>query len=239
MDVRTVPLKFFATPPHSCSYLPNREAVTVFADPRSSMNPSTYSRLIDGGFRRSGEYVYCPDCRDCNACVSARIPVVGFTPNRTQRRTWRNNADINVVVTDARFSREHYALYQRYIHWRHAGGGMDEVDPNKYRSFLESTWCATWLVEFRLNNTLLAVACTDVLDQGLSAVYTFYAPEHAKRGLGVLAVMWQIQEARRLGLLWVYLGYWIEDCEKMNYKTQYQPLEILTPQGWQAREAPV
>jgi len=230
-------LRFYSSVPHSCGYLPGNEAVSVFADPQEKMTASTYSRLIDLGFRRSGDYVYRPHCPTCHACLPARVNAELFVRNRSQERAWQRNRDITTFSNEAKFNEEHFALYMRYIKHRHAGGGMDTTDPLRYESFLLSRWSNTELVEFRQDGRLLAVAVTDVVQHGLSAFYTFFDPTETPRSLGVYAVLWQIAEARQRNLPWVYLGYFIQDCRKMSYKQQYQPLQVLRNSQWQALEA--
>lgn len=226
-------LKFFSTPPHPCSYLDDQRAITLFADPQAPMTNVMYSQLSLYGFRRSGNYIYRPQCQDCHACIPVRIAVNDFQPNRQQRRTWQQNEDIEIRRVPANFSQEHYDLYARYIHHRHHDGDMYPPSIAQYVSFLFSEWSDTWLYEFRVDNELLGVAVCDVLRNGLSAVYTFYEPTTTKRSLGTLAVLWQIAEAKRLGLSYLYLGYWVEKSRKMAYKTRFQPLEIFLHQRWQ------
>ncbi|RZU45290.1 arginine-tRNA-protein transferase [Fluviicoccus keumensis] len=226
-------IKFFSTPPHACSYLDDRKAITLFADPQAPMNSTLYGQLSLYGFRRSGNYIYRPQCQDCQACIPVRIPVDAFEPNRQQRKTRMRNADVEITSVNANFVQEHYDLYAKYIHIRHADGDMFPPSIAQYVSFLFSDWCNTRLVEFRHDGKLLAVAVCDFLRNGLSAVYTFYDPEEEKRSLGTLAVLWQIGEAIRLGLPYVYLGYWVQESPKMAYKTRFQPLEAFMYQRWQ------
>ncbi|MFZ5593043.1 MAG: arginyltransferase [Pseudomonadota bacterium] len=227
-------LALYASAPHPCNYLPGEEAITVFADPRTPASRRLYSQLVDHGFRRSGEHIYRPGCRDCTACVAVRVPVAQFQPNRTQRRIWRRNQDLEIIRVPVARNSEHFALYQRYLTARHPGGGMDNPDPANYMSFFASGEIDTTLIEFRHEEELLAVAVTDYLPQGLSAVYTFFDPtlEHRARSLGVYAILWQIEEAKRLGLPFVYLGYWIEKSPKMSYKSRYRPLEGYRDRKW-------
>lgn len=225
-------LAFYITVPSTCNYLPGRKAVTVFADPFAGMSKALYSTLVDHGFRRSGDHVYVPYCPNCDACVPARIPVQRFRMKRSQRRNWQRNADITVHRVAANFQEEHYRLYQRYVTQRHPGGGMEHYGPEQYLSFFGCRWGETWLYEFRCGNDLLAVASVDHLQSGLSAVYTFFDPAQAERGLGTYAVLWQINEAIRLNLPFVYLGYWIAESCKMNYKANFQPLEIYRTSRW-------
>ncbi len=230
MTTRTLAL--YSGTPHPCGYLPGHTATTLFPDPRVPVDTHLYSRLIDHGFRRSGEHIYRPHCQDCNACIPVRIPVAAFQPNRVQKRTWRRNADLQVSRVAAVRNEEHFALYRRYLATRHPGGGMDDPDPEHYLSFFTHPRIDTAFYEFRLRGQLLAVAIVDHLEQGLSAVYTFFDPDHHARSLGVYAVLWQIEEASRLGLPWVYLGYWIEASPKMRYKSQYRPLEAYRGGRW-------
>ena len=230
-------LKFYATHIHPCSYLPQREAVTLFVDPAAAMDSQTYSALARLGFRRSGEHLYRPHCPRCQACIPVRIPVCDFQPDRGQQRTWRRNRDVNVTPHEMAFNEEHYALYREYLQQRHPGGGMDAGDEDDYLRFVTSPWSDTRLYEFRAGQRLLAVAVVDHLPDALSAVYTFYSPTEARRGLGVQAVLWQVAEAARRGLSWVYLGYWIKESPKMAYKDRYHPLEYFDGQGWRRLDA--
>ena len=225
-------LGFFVTPPHKCGYLPERNAVTIFVDPRRRPNVATYTLLSQHGFRRSGDHVYRPQCPDCTACIPVRIPVDEFTPTRAQRRTLRNNADVTLIPNPPTFQREHFALYERYINARHSGGSMENPDRESYLEFLTSGWADSVFYEFRCARQLLAVAVVDHLLDGLSAVYTFYDPDLEKRSLGRLAILKQIELARALQLKWLYLGYWIDECRKMAYKREYAPLEQLRHGAW-------
>lgn len=225
-------LKFYATQPHPCSYLEGEQATTLFLDPSRAMDTQLYAELSTIGFRRSGDHLYRPHCQHCNACIPARLPVAGFRPNRQQRRILKRNADLEVEVVAPRFSEEHYALYARYIEQRHADGDMYPPSREQFTSFLVRELPFARFYEFRLAGRLLAVAVTDELPNGLSAVYTFYDPAEEQRSLGRQAILWQLGEARRLGLPAVYLGYWIRNCRKMNYKTQYRPIELFVNQRW-------
>ncbi len=230
-------LSFFATPPHSCSYLPEREAITLFADPAAHPDRRLYSTLSDYGFRRSGRYIYRPACPGCRECVPVRIPVERFRPRRSQRRCTRINADLVVEMRPARFREEEYRLYQRYIEARHPGGGMETDSPEQYMAFLTSDWSETRFVAFREpSGRLLMVAVVDRLERGYSAVYTFYEPTERSRGLGTWAVLWEIELCRREALPWLYLGYWIEDSRKMRYKAEFRPQERFHEGRWRMVE---
>lgn len=223
----------YSSAPHPCSYLPLRAAVTGVVDPAARMDMRLYSLLVDYGFRRSGAYVYRPQCPGCNSCLSARIPVEAFRPDRSQKRTWARNEDLTVVSRPGAWHTEHFALYRRYLRARHPSGEMDSDNPEQYREFILCPWSDTSLIEFRDQHQLVAVAVCDRLSHGLSAVYTFYDPAQRQRSLGVYAVLWQIEAARQLGVPWVYLGYWIKECAKMSYKSRYRPLEVYRDRRWE------
>ncbi|MFC0711340.1 arginyltransferase [Azorhizophilus paspali] len=225
-------LKFYATQPHACSYLPDEQATTLFLDPSQPMDMYVYAELSDLGFRRSGDHLYRPHCQGCNACIPARIPARGFALNRQQRRILKRNEDLAARAVRPSFTEEYYKLYARYIEQRHADGDMYPPNRDQFCTFLVRDLPFSRFYEFRLSGRLLAVAVTDVLPNGLSAVYTFYDPDEERRSLGRYAILWQIGEAARLGLQAVYLGYWIKNCRKMNYKTQYRPIELLVNHRW-------
>ena len=225
-------LRFFQTPEHECNYLPDREASTVFVDPSAELNSHIYSQLAQIGFRRSGRYLYRPRCQSCNACIPIRISALDFKPNRTQRRVLNKNSDLEIILCDNEFQDEHYELYERYLRSRHEDGGMDDTSPEKYAGFLTCDWMQTRFVEFRLNNQLLGVAVTDFIQDGLSALYTFFDPDMDKRSLGTFAVLWQINAAKEFNKKWVFLGYWIEETRKMSYKTRFKPYEIFVNGSW-------
>ncbi|MCQ4253544.1 arginyltransferase [Stutzerimonas stutzeri] len=225
-------LKFYATQPHTCSYLPDEQATTLFLDPSQPMDVQVYAELSEMGFRRSGDHLYRPHCQRCSACIPARIPVSAPDLSRQQKRILKRNADLQVHSVRPAFSEELYTLYATYIDKRHADGDMYPPSRDQFNTFLVRDLPFSRFYEFRLNGRLLAVAVTDVLPNGLSAVYTFYDPEEERRSLGRYAILWQIGEAARLGLKAVYLGYWIKNCRKMNYKTEYRPIELLVNQRW-------
>ncbi len=217
---------------NACDYLPGQSAQMLVVSAASEMNVERYSKLIALGFRRSGNMVYRPQCQECVSCVPTRIPVGAFQPNRIQTRILKRNADLTVRVARPLFSDPHYALFVRYLKARHADGLMARSAPESCVDFLSSDWCRTSFYEFRLHEVLLAVAVVDQLDDALSAVYTFFDPDCARRSLGTFSVLWQIREAQKLKLGWLYLGYWIEHCKKMSYKTQYRPLEAYRHGNW-------
>lgn len=227
-------LRFFLTVPHACSYLSGREATTLFLDPQESPGQGVYDALALLGFRRSGRHLYRPHCEGCSACTSVRIPVADFTPNRSQRRLLKRNADLTLHLRPAVYEAEHYALYADYIRTRHADGDMYPPSHEQYRTFLTLDQQYARLLEFRLDGALVAVTAFDRLEHGLSAIYTFFDPSEAmeQRSLGTFAVLSLVERARRQGLPHLYLGYWIRECRKMNYKQAFRPLEMLDGRHW-------
>ncbi len=225
-------IRLFATHPHTCSYLEDQEATTIFVDPTAEVDVHLYSRLSEIGFRRSGAHLYRPHCATCRACIPARIPVDKFKPNRQQRRCWHRNQDLSVKQVNSISTMEYYDLYERYITERHSDGDMYPPSKLQFDAFLTSEWGATRYFEFRERDQLLAVAVSDEMDTGLSAVYTYFNPDESRRSLGVFGILFQINKARELGLKHLYLGYWIKKCAKMSYKTQYRPLELMIDREW-------
>jgi len=196
-------IKLYQGSVNECSYLDEREAINIYADPHHPNPRAVYNQLIKKGFRRSGEYVYRPGCNDCQACVPVRIRCSDFQPRRTDKRNLKKNADLAVDFTTARYSDEYFDLYQRYLNSRHPGGGMD--DP-------------------------------DATTEGLSAVYTFFDPNNASRGLGRFCILQQIELCKIMSMPYLYLGYWVDGCQKMQYKTDYSPQEHFDGNVWSEYE---
>lgn len=232
-DIPLATLHFYLTAPYPCSYLPELQARSQVAAPGSLVTPQIYSELIQHGFRRSGTYTYRPRCDTCQACVPLRVLAQDFQPTRSQRRTAKRLADMQVSLHELQDKPEYYALYQRYQRARHKDGGMDNDDRESYSNFLLQSHVDTLLVEFREQDILRMVSVIDVLADGLSSVYTFFEPDLPQRGYGVYNVLWQIDLCRHLGLDHVYLGYWIAASAKMSYKTKYQPAQGLINGVWQ------
>lgn len=225
-------IKLYQGSVSECSYLDDREATNIYADPHHPQPRLVYNQLIKRGFRRSGEYVYRPGCSGCNACVPVRIRCAEFEPRRTDRRNLRRNSDLVVDFTPARYTDTYFDLYERYLAARHPDGGMDDPDPGDFERFLLNPWGETLFVEVRERNKVIAVAVTDAVSDGLSAVYTFFDPEQNDRGLGRYCVLQQIELCRSLSFAHLYLGYWVDGCRKMQYKVDYRPQQHFNGREW-------
>jgi arginine-tRNA-protein transferase len=232
--MRSERVRLFQTLPHGCGYYAERTAQNLVIDPAAPRLDQLYGPALERGFRRAGGHLYYPNCPQCHACTPCRIDVDGFAPDRAQRRCLKRNADLEVVECMAGYNAERHALYERYLRTRHSGGGMDEADASDFRRFLTAPWSPTLFLEFRQGERLLAVAVTDVCLNGLSAVYTFFDPDERARSLGTYAILQQVQLARRRGLPWLYLGFWIDGHPKMDYKRRFRPLQVRTREGWVA-----
>ena len=230
-------IRVYTTFPHACSYLAEQEATTLFIDPRQAVSIDLYTQLSIMGFRRSGDHLYRPHCSRCNACVPSRVRVDGFSRSRSQNRVWNRNQDLRVVEANNIDDDEAYHLYHRYIEGRHADGDMYPPDRDQYRSFLNNGLHCTRYFRFYEGESLVGVVVADQMLDGLSAIYTFYDPRAEKRSLGTYAVLYQIHLMQEAGLDYVYLGYWIQNSHKMNYKSRFRPLEQLQNGSWQPPEA--
>ena len=230
-------VRVFHTLEHPCGYFGERLARNLVIDPLARGLPQLYGPALERGFRRSGGHVYRPHCRGCMACVAARVPVAAFVASRSQRRCLAQNDAVTVHQAPAVRSAENFALYRRYLDARHRGGGMDDPSADDFERFLSCPWSPTTFLELREQGRLLAVAVTDRVTDGLSAVYTFYDPDMEARGLGTLAILKQIEWAASEKLPYVYLGYWIPGHPKMDYKMRFRPLQLLRDGRWQTASA--
>ncbi len=231
-DIPLSALQFYLTAPYPCSYLPNRMARSQVATPSFLITTQVYSELVRRGFRRSGTFTYRPRCDACRACVPVRVVVDAFASTRSQRRAVRHHRNLEVSLHTLQDSAEHFDLYQRYQTARHRDDGMESDSPEQYRNFLLQSHVDSTLIEFRENGVLRMVSLIDILDDGLSSVYTFYDPDVAQASFGTYNVLWQIELCRKLELEYLYLGYWIKESGKMAYKANFQPLQGLVEGEW-------
>ncbi len=237
-------LQFYATAPYPCSYLPGRTARSQVATPSHLIHVDLYGDLVNAGFRRSGLYTYRPYCDECKACIATRVLVNGFTPSRSQRRAFKKHSNLRASVLKLDYQEEHYQLYQAYQRARHAGGEMDQDDQDQYMQFLLQSRVNSRIVEFRDGDDapepgkLRMVSMIDILEQGISSVYTFFDTTEQSASYGSYSILWQIEQVRELKLPYVYLGYYIRESAKMSYKSKYQPLQGLIDDHWQAITEP-
>lgn len=225
-------VQFYITTDYPCGYLDGRQARSLVAAPVHLIDRHNYGELVKIGFRRSGLYTYRPHCDQCQACVPVRLRVAYFSPSRSQRRAWKRHQELETRILPLGFSDEHFQLYSRYQKIRHPGGGMDHDDAGQYRNFLMQSNVDSALVEFREDGALRMVSIVDKLDDGLSAVYAFYDCASVGASYGVFNVLWLTEWSRKLGLPYLYLGYWIAESRKMAYKADFRPVEGLLGGDW-------
>ncbi|HZV97726.1 MAG TPA: arginyltransferase [Methylophilaceae bacterium] len=226
-------LQFYATTPYPCGYLEGKLAQSLIAAPHHLIDAATYSDLIKLGFRRSGKFAYRPHCEHCKACVPVRLPVAEFKPNRSQRRARKQHANLTAVILPLTFKQEHFALYAAYQVARHNGGDMHEETADQYRNFLVQSNVDSLMIEFRLGDTIKMVSVVDIVEDGVSAVYTFYDAGDKSASYGTYNVLWLIEWCHSLKLPYLYLGYWIAESRKMAYKQNFLPQQGLLEGEWQ------
>jgi leucyl-tRNA---protein transferase len=229
--------QFYLTAPSPCPYLGGREERKVFTHLVGERAGELNNILTHGGFRRSQSIAYRPACEGCRSCVSVRALTAEFRPTRSMRRIAKRNTDLATEMRPAAPTSEQYAIFRAYLDSRHRDGGMADMTVLDYAMMVEDSHVDTRIVEYRrpassAGNELVAVALTDVLVDGLSMVYSFFEPDAAARSLGTFMVLDHIERARRMGLAYVYLGYWVRGSGKMDYKSRFLPQERLTPDGW-------
>lgn len=232
-------LQFYATAAYECSYLPHHQARSQVATPTHLIHADIYGELVASGFRRSGLYTYRPYCDGCKSCTASRVLVDQFQAKRYQQRSLKKHQNLEVTIGHLGYFEEHYQLYVDYQKHRHAGGGMDSDDQEQYKQFLLQSKVNSRLIEFREGpdspeaGKLRMVSIIDIIQDGLSSVYTFFDTTVKNASYGTYSIMWQIQQAKKLNLPYLYLGYYIKESPKMSYKAQFEPLEILVDGHWQ------
>ncbi|MBV8973030.1 MAG: arginyltransferase, partial [Sphingomonadaceae bacterium] len=229
--------RFYVTAPAPCPYIPGRLERKVFTEIKGSNATAMTEALSRIGFRRSQNVVYRPSCDGCSACVSVRVATADFVPSASQKRLLAKNADLDVAACEPWSTEEQYDLIRRYLIRRHPTGGMAAMDAYDFADMVEQSPVDTLVIEYREphpeNRGRLIGAClTDKQSDGLSMVYSFFDPDHERRGLGTFIILDHITRARRAGLPYVYLGYWIAGRPQMDYKTRFAPVERLGPRGW-------
>lgn len=232
---------YYLTDPEPCDYLEHQSSRLTLVISDDTLDKSTFSELSRQGFRRSGEFIYKPACEACQQCLSCRIPVAEFKMNSVQKKAWKRNQDLKYRLLPSIYAnQQHFELYCRYLQSRHADGNMsNSLDEKQFEDFLVRSNYESVFLEFFLEDTIIAVSVCDYFDDGLSAVYTFFDPDYQRRSLGVFAILKQIEYVKTLGLNYLYLGYWVPHSKKMNYKAQYQPLDILYQQQWYRLKQPL
>ncbi len=227
------PQFFYTTAPLPCPYVAGRTERKVVTEITGPDAEAVHDRLSRAGFRRSHNIAYAPVCPSCQSCVPIRIPVASFRPDRTLRKIAKANAGLDGFEVAPRATAEQFQLFQRYQQMRHGEGDMATMSFYDYRAMVEDTPIETFIAEFRDEDERLIGAClTDKLGDGLSAVYSFFAPGLDKRSLGTFTILWLIERTRALGLPYVYLGYWVPESRKMAYKARFRPSEILMGGSW-------
>jgi leucyl-tRNA---protein transferase len=230
--------QFFITAPSPCPYLGGRVERKVFTHLVGHDARSLNTQLSQGGFRRSQNIAYRPACDGCSACVSVRVPVNTFEMTRSFRRTLKLNADVTPVVVKSQASSEHYSLFRSYIDSRHSDGGMADMTVLDFSAMVDDNFVDSRLVEYRVRDVidpsgrLIGSVLIDILGDGISMIYSFYEPEESARSLGTYMILDNIARVRRLGLPYLYLGYWVRGSRKMDYKSRFLPQERLTAEGW-------
>ena len=233
-DVSSGARFFFATAPLPCPYFPDRVERRVVTELIGNNATARHDALSLAGFRRSHDIAYVPACPDCTACVAVRVLASEFKPSRSFQRIQKKNRNVQIIECPPQVSDEQFALFTDYQHSRHRGGEMSKMDFLDYKSLVEETPVETVLFEFRETDDALVGAClVDRVDNGLSAVYSYYDPTLETRSFGTFMILWLIEKTRELGLDYTYLGYWIEGCQKMSYKIRFKPIEAFSPEGWQ------
>ena len=226
-------IQFYVTTKYTCGYIDGQDAQSIVATPNKNINSENFSSLMNKGFRRSGQFVYKPKCKNCNACIPIRVLASDFNVSKSQKRIKKYLDKLSVKLLPLIFNEEHYNLYVNYQNTRHRNSDQAEDGVADYNNFLIKSNVNSKLVEFRLNNQLKIVTIIDIIDDGISAVYTFYDCSDQKLSLGTMSIIWLLEFCKKENLSFLYLGYWIHESQKMKYKTNFKPYELMIEGIWQ------
>lgn len=234
-------LTYYMTSPEPCDYVSGNSSRIIFVSPDEDLDEQTFSTLSQEGFCRSGTMVYRPNCLVCHQCLSCRVPVRNFKMSSMQKKAWKRNQDLHMnIISSSQATEQHFDLYHRYIQARHANSVMaDDLDYQQFENFLVQSKGNSIFLELYLNENLIAVSVCDYVNDGLSAVYHFFEPDYHARSLGTFSVLKQIEYVKSLDLNYLYLGYWVPNSAKMQYKINYQPLEIYHHRQWYRLKQPL
>ena len=237
MDFKNKPsfvkIQFYTTTEYNCSYIDKMDAQSLVVTPYKSIDQNIFQDLIVKGFRRSGQYVYKPNCKSCTACIPIRLSVQKFLFSKTQKRVYKKHAHLRTQEAPLAFKQEHFNLYLKYQNKRHSYIKNEQNDLSDYNDFLIKSNVKSKLIEFWDGNLLKVVSIVDVLSDGISAVYTFFDPDDEKVSYGTYSIIWLINWCKTQQLEYMYLGYWIGECTKMKYKTNFKPYELYIKGYWQ------
>jgi len=230
-------LQFYVTTPYQCGYIPKKLAQSLIASPQNLVDGQVYSGLIQQGFRRSGKFAYRPHCENCSACTPIRIKLDNFKPNRSQTRAYKKHANLEASIQPLNFQEKHFELYTRYQKLRHPEDALSNIEEKneveQYRQFLCQSNVESVMVEFKDEQDITKiVSVIDIVQDGVSAVYTYYDAEDVNASYGTYAIMWLSKWTKSLNLPYLYLGYWIAESPKMVYKQQFKPQERLIDGEW-------
>ena len=237
MDFKNKPsfekIQFYTTTEYSCSYIDKMDAQSLVVTPYKSINQNIFQDLIEKGFRRSGQYIYKPNCKSCTACIPIRLPVQKFLFSKTQKRIYKKHGYFKVREAPLAFKQKHFDLYLKYQNKRHSFINNDQNNVDDYKDFLIKSNVKSKFIEFWDGDLLKIVSIVDIVSDGISAVYTFYDPDDDKVSYGTYSIIWLINWCKAQQLKYIYLGYWIGECNKMKYKTNFKPYELYIKGYWQ------
>ena len=237
MDFKNKPsfekIQFYTTTKYNCSYIDKMDAQSLVVTPYKSINQSIFQDLIEKGFRRSGQYIYKPNCKSCTACIPIRLPVQKFLFSKTQKRIYKKHGYFKVREAPLSFKQKHFDLYLKYQNKRHSFINNDQNNLDDYNDFLIKSNVKSKFIEFWDGDLLKIVSIVDIVSDGISAVYTFYDPDDEKVSYGTYSIIWLINWCKAQQLKYLYLGYWIGECDKMKYKTNFKPYELYIKGYWQ------